>query len=76
MSIFEKKEGQFTSISNIGEFGLINQITKDVEHYNDSTLRGIGDDAAVIKCGNSCQVVSTGIPDEVADRIRAQALQA
>ena len=61
MSIFEKKEGQFTSISNIGEFGLINQITKDVAHYNDSTMRGIGDDAAVIKCGNSCQVVSTDL---------------
>jgi thiamine-monophosphate kinase len=61
MSIFENKEQEFTSISNLGEFGLIDQITKDVKHYNDSTLKGIGDDAAVIKIGDLCQVVSTDL---------------
>jgi thiamine-monophosphate kinase len=61
MSIFENKEQEFTSISSLGEFGLIDQITKDVKHYNDSTLKGIGDDAAVIKIGDLCQVVSTDL---------------
>ncbi len=61
MSILENKEQEFTSISSLGEFGLIDQITKDVKHYNDSTLKGIGDDAAVVKIGELCQVVSTDL---------------
>jgi len=61
MSIFENKEQKFTSISSLGEFGLIDHITKGIEHYNDSTLKGVGDDAAVIKCGAFCQVVSTDL---------------
>ena len=61
MSIFENEKQKFTSISSLGEFGLIEQITKDIEHYNDSTLKGVGDDAAVIKVGELCQVVSTDL---------------
>ena len=61
MSIFENKEQEFTPISKLGEFGLIDLITKDVKQYNDSTLKGIGDDAAVIKMGDFCQVVSTDL---------------
>jgi len=61
MSIFENKAQEFTPISKLGEFGLIDQITKDVKQYNDSTLKGIGDDAAVIKIGDLCQVVSTDL---------------
>jgi len=64
MSIFENKDQEFTPISNLGEFGLINQITKDVKQYNDSTLKGIGDDAAVIKIGDLCQVISTDLLTE------------
>ena len=61
MSIFENKEQEFTPISKLGEFGLIDLISKDVKHYNDSTYKGIGDDAAVIKIGDLCQVVSTDL---------------
>lgn len=61
MSILENKEQEFTPISSLGEFGLIDKITKDVKQYNDSTLTGIGDDAAVIKIGDLCQVVSTDL---------------
>jgi len=46
MSIFENKEQEFTPISKLGEFGLIDLITKDVKQYNETTLKGIGDDAA------------------------------
>ena len=37
-----------TSISELGEFGLIKRLSKDIPVYNDSTIKGIGDDAAVL----------------------------
>jgi thiamine-monophosphate kinase len=37
-----------TEISSLGEFGLIEHLTKNVEIYNASTIIGVGDDAAVI----------------------------
>lgn len=42
-----------TELTSLGEFGLINHLTEHVEIYNpDSSLKGIGDDAAVIKYDN------------------------
>lgn len=38
-----------TELEELGEFGLINQLTKKFENKNNSTQLGIGDDAAVIK---------------------------
>jgi thiamine-monophosphate kinase len=61
MSIFEDKTQEFTPISKLGEFGLIDLITKDVKHYNTTTHHGIGDDAAVLKLGDVCQLVSTDL---------------
>ena len=61
MSIFEDKDQEFTPISKLGEFGLIDLITKDLKQYNPSTLKGVGDDAAVIKIGDVCQLVSTDL---------------
>lgn len=46
--MIEDKNPQRTSIENLGEFGLIDYITKNVEITQDSTHKGIGDDAAVI----------------------------
>ncbi|MEZ5036994.1 MAG: thiamine-phosphate kinase [Chitinophagales bacterium] len=37
-----------TEISKIGEFGLIDRVTKDIASYNASSIKGIGDDAAVV----------------------------
>lgn len=37
-----------TDISKLGEFGLINHLTKDIRIQNKSTLVGIGDDCAVM----------------------------
>ena len=37
-----------TEIATLGEFGLIDHLTKNVEITNASTIVGIGDDAAVI----------------------------
>lgn len=37
-----------TEIAELGEFGLIDLLTSGVEPTNDSTLRAVGDDAAVM----------------------------
>lgn len=38
-----------TEISTLGEFGLIDRLTKDFPLSNDSSVLGVGDDCAVIK---------------------------
>lgn len=49
-----------TPISHLGEFGLIEHLTKDFPSFGSSVLKGIGDDAAVIESGgNLVEVVST-----------------
>ena len=40
-----------TEIAELGEFGLIDHLTKDFSPANKSTLRGVGDDAAVVAAG-------------------------
>ena len=47
--MFENKNPSKTSISELGEFGLINHLTQNMEPKQVSTVKGIGDDAAVIK---------------------------
>ena len=37
-----------TDIAKLGEFGLIRQLTKDLKPVNASTIRGVGDDCAVL----------------------------
>jgi len=49
------------SIEDLGEFGLIEHLTKDVKKHQESTLKGIGDDAGVINFGTECQVVTTDL---------------
>ncbi|MDP1727446.1 MAG: thiamine-phosphate kinase [Bacteroidota bacterium] len=50
---------QRTELSTLGEFGLIDHITKNFSIAN-NTLAGVGDDAAVIKStAGTCTLVST-----------------
>lgn len=35
-------------IAKLGEFGLIRELTKDIAHVNTTTLKGVGDDCAVV----------------------------
>ena len=42
----------FTQISSLGEFGLINKLTSDIRPKHKSTIMGIGDDSAVLGQGN------------------------
>ena len=44
-----ESESKLTNLSALGEFGLIDFLTKDIKPKNKSTIKGIGDDAAVIK---------------------------
>lgn len=50
-----------SEISQLGEFGLIDRISTKFRIVNQSSLKGIGDDAAVIGLGseNDCMLVST-----------------
>ena len=48
-----------TEIADLGEFGLIDHLTKNIELKNSSTVKGVGDDAAVIDCGDHKMLVST-----------------
>lgn len=50
-----------TEISQLGEFGLIAHLTDDIEIKNESTIKGIGDDAAVIDCKEELTLVSTDL---------------
>lgn len=48
-----------TEISSLGEFGLIDHLTKDWKLYQQTTLKGIGDDAAVLDDGMEAILVTT-----------------
>jgi thiamine-monophosphate kinase len=52
---------EHTEISRLGEFGLIEHLTKNVETHNASTIEGIGDDGAVIDHFGKQTVVSTDL---------------
>lgn len=52
-------EQQRTEISSLGEFGLIEHLTKNIEFYNASSILGVGDDAAVIDHFGKQTVIST-----------------
>ena len=50
-----------TELSELGEFGLINRLTSDVVTIHPSTIKGIGDDAAVLENGDLLTLVSTDL---------------
>ncbi len=50
-----------TSLAQLGEFGLIDHITKNFKIQHKSTLKGIGDDAAVLDFQSKKAVLSTDL---------------
>ena len=48
-----------TEISTLGEFGLIDHLTSDIKLKNESSLKGVGDDCAVLAYPNSRVLVTT-----------------
>jgi thiamine-monophosphate kinase len=55
--MFENSER--TNIEQLGEFGLIDHLTKQIKLKQTSTLKGIGDDAAVIDFAGKKALIST-----------------
>jgi thiamine-monophosphate kinase len=50
-----------TEISQLGEFGLIEHLTKNIELHHASSILGVGDDAAVIDHFGKQTVISTDL---------------
>ena len=50
-----------TEISALGEFGLIEHLTKNIEHQNASTILGVGDDAAIVDHFGKQTVITTDL---------------
>ena len=50
-----------TEISQLGEFGLIDHLTKDAPSKNESTIKAVGDDAAVLRYGDKETLVTTDL---------------
>ena len=59
MSLLEDKTPNLTPLSKLGEFGLIQHISKNFELKNDTSVFGIGDDCAVIDIGHHFQLLTT-----------------
>lgn len=57
--MFENKDNSTTNIENLGEFGLIDHLTKNFKIKQKSTVKGVGDDAAVISCDSKKEMVVT-----------------
>lgn len=54
-----ERDKKITELKELGEFQLIDELTKDVQLYHKSTIKGIGDDAAVIDAGDKALVMTT-----------------
>ena len=50
-----------TPLSEIGEFGLIDHLTKNFPIIHPSTLKGVGDDAAVLNLNKGQSVITTDL---------------
>lgn len=59
--MFESKNPQRTPISQLGEFGLIEHLTKDTKLKQENSTLGIGDDAALIDQGTHYTAISTDL---------------
>ncbi|GFD71505.1 thiamine-monophosphate kinase [Tenacibaculum sp. KUL113] len=60
-SMLEDKNQERTSLAELGEFGLINHLTKHFKMYHSSTVKGVGDDAAVINTSDKETVITTDL---------------
>jgi len=60
--MLEDKNSKPTSeLEQLGEFGLIRHLTQNIVLQNESSLKGVGDDAAVIKYNDKQTVVTTDL---------------
>ncbi len=57
--MLEEKNFSPTPLSKIGEFGLIETFKSSIKNKRSTTVKGIGDDAAVLENGDKYQLIST-----------------
>ncbi|GAP71220.1 thiamine-monophosphate kinase [Candidatus Symbiothrix dinenymphae] len=50
-----------TEIASYGKFGLLDHLTKDIKTSNSTTLKGVGDDAAVLEYGKKATLVASAL---------------
>ena len=59
--MLEDKNPSKTELRDLGEFSLIDYLTKDFKLINDSSLLGVGDDSAIVKHGKNPSLISTDL---------------
>lgn len=59
--MLDDKNKQRTSLSELGEFGLIHHLTDQIKLTNKSSVKGVGDDAAVLEFKNKQVLVTTDL---------------
>lgn len=57
----DNNENKLTEISSLGEFGLIDRLTKDLPKVNESTVKAVGDDAALLRYPSTDVLVTTDL---------------
>jgi thiamine-monophosphate kinase len=50
-----------TELSELGEFGLIDHLTRNIKLHHEETIKGVGDDAAVIDLNDKLLLLSTDL---------------
>ena len=55
------KKKKATPLSELGEFGLIERLTKGIVLKNKSSLKGVGDDAAILDYRGEKMVLTTDL---------------
>ena len=61
MNMFEEKKINTSPLENLGEFGLIDHLTRDFDIKQKTSITGVGDDAAVLSFGKQYQLLSTDL---------------
>ena len=56
--MLENKNNSRTDLSTLGEFGLIEHLTNSVKLTHKSTIKGVGDDAAVLQTKNQTLITT------------------
>ena len=59
--MIEDKNQSRTNLAELGEFGLINHLTKNFKIQNSSTVKGVGDDAAVLDLKEKQVLITTDL---------------
>lgn len=59
--MFENSQENKTNLSELGEFGLIDHLTRNFSPKLESTIKAIGDDAAVLNFENKQTIVTTDL---------------